>query len=726
MSRAIRQRKNRERRAARRKAQILGFSVVIFLLAIAGASYGVYSYLKGDDDKWPTIDHLQPQRIGQNSVLLSADGEAMGYIQSDQNRKSLQLAGMGKWAPKATVAIEDRRFYQHGGVDPEGIARAFTTNIEAGESKQGASTITQQVIRNLYKEITTEKSLSRKAKEATLAIQLEKKWSKDRILQSYLNLVFYGNNAYGIEAASQTYFSIPAKKLSVAQAALLSGLPQAPSQYDPFHNPNAATNRRNQVLLAMKNQGMLTDKQYNEAVSQPLKLTAGNVYKVKRQPYFFDYVETELIEQFGSATVRQGGLKIQTTINPKLQNLAEKALKDVLPAGGPSGAIAVLDTQTGQIKAMASTESYSKTQFNRVAQTKRQPGSTAKIWALATFLREGINPDTTTYVSAPFGVRYKGSGEEGWWKPKTFSNTYRGAISVRGATIASDNSVYAQMVLDIGPEKVVKTAHAMGIRSQLDPVWSIGLGSMEVTPLEQTNFYSTIARGGIRIDPRAVSKVVTPGGSDLELRYPKSHRVLKDWQAKTIVDILEDNVRGGTGTAAQISGQQVSGKTGTTDDSKDAWFCGMTPELTACVWIGYTTPTPMHGETGGGRPAQIWRKFMQPALELRSVKQRDWFEVKDEPVWVPFTPGAWKKNPAFDISGGADPNDKKGAEDKDKKASKEEIKDNFSLSNNDTEATTPTPVNPVTPAPTSPTPTAPAPVTPAPTPTPAAPAGAEG
>lgn len=725
MSRTIRQRRIRERRASRRRAQLAVLAVVVLVLATAGAAYGTYDYLKGDDTDWPSIENLQPQRIGQNSILLSADGKPMGYIQSDQNRKSLLFKAMGAWAPKATVAIEDRRFYTHNGVDPEGMVRAFTVNLEAGSSKEGASTITQQVIRNLYKEITTEKTLSRKAKEATLALQLERKWDKQRILQTYLNLVFYGNNAYGIEAAAQTYFSKPASALGISEAAMLAGLPQAPSEYDPFTNPKAAKTRRDQVLRAMYDQRLITKAQYDESVASAITLKAGNAYKVKQLPYFFDYVEQELIAQLGPATVRQGGLKIQTTINPKMQKLAERALKDTLSTSGPSGAIAVLDTRTGQIRAMASTESYAKTKFNRPAQARRQPGSTAKIWALAAFVREGINPDTTSYVSSPIGVRYKGSGEAGWWKPKTFSGSYGGSMSIRRATVASDNSVYAQMTLDLSPEKVAETAKLMGIKSPLTPVWSIGLGSMEVTPLEQTNFYATIARGGIRSDPRAVAKVTTPGGSDLEVGYPKSRRVLADWQADSIVDILKDNVTGGTGTSAAIQGKEVSGKTGTTDDSKDAWFCGMTPELTACVWIGYNTPTPMYGETGGGRPAQIWRRFMQPALELRGVPDRDWFSPKGEESWVPFTPGGWKTNPSFDTNGGVATKPKDdGADDAERD---EDAVDEPATQDG---AATPAPGGEVvTPAPdggaTTPAPVTPAPVTPAPTPvapTPATPA----
>jgi len=702
MSKTIRQRRERLRRASRRRARLFLLAALASTCALAGTLYGVYDYLKGDDAEWPSIKNLQPQRIGQNSLVLSADGKRMGFIQSDQNRTILPYPRMGQWVPRATVAIEDRRFYQHNGVDPEGMARALSVNLEAGDSKEGASTITQQVVRNLYKEITTEKTVRRKAKEATLAVELEKKWNKEKILETYLNLVFYGNNAYGIEAASQTYFNKPSKNLAIAEAALLSGLPQQPSEFDPFNPKKAAKAkaRRADVLQAMHAQKMITTAEYDTALASPIKLSPGKVYKVKKQPYFFDYVEQELIKQFGAATVRQGGLKIKTTIDPELQRLAEQAIKDKLYAG-PSAAIAVLDTKTGQIKAMAGSASYSKSRFNLSAQAVRQPGSTAKIWVLSAFVLDGIDPDATTYTSRPFRVRYRGSPD--YWEPKTYSGSYAGSMSVRRATVASDNSVYAQMTLDITPEKVAAAAHRLGITSKLENVWSIGLGSQVVTPLEQTSFYSTIARGGARIDPRAVSEVITPGGTDLPLKYPKGRRVMKDWQADKIVSILQDNVRGGTGTRANIPGKDVSGKTGTTDDAKDAWFCGMTPELTACVWMGYYIPTPMN-EAGGQTPASIWRAFMEPALNR--VPDRDWFKAVSEPVWMPYSSGHWKDDPGLETTVGADPTAKPtDAEDKEDKADKAEVTGVTPA------PTTPPPTTPVTPEPVTPV----APVTPTPT-----------
>jgi penicillin-binding protein 1A len=714
MSRTIRQRKLRERRAARRRAQLTFLACIAFLVVLAGGAYATYDYLKGDDAQWPSINNLAPQRIGQNSIVYASDGSTMGYIKSDQNRKILPFSEMGEWAPRATVAIEDRRFYSHKGVDPEGMMRALTVNLESGENKEGASTITQQVVRNLYKEITTEKTLSRKAKEATLAIELEDEWSKKKILETYLNLVFYGRNAYGIEAASLTFFDKSAKELTIPEAALLAGLPQAPSQYDPYVKGNLeqAKGRRDDVLQAMYSQEMITKREYDAAVASPIRLHPTAIFKERKLPYFFDYVEQELIGQFGAATVRQGGLKIKTTIDPDLQHIAERAVNSNLSsASGPSGAIAVLDTRTGEIRAMASTSSYADSKFNRAAQARRQPGSTAKVWVLASFLREGVDPDSTYYVSQPIKVRYNSASE--WWEPKTYDGSYRGSTSIRGATVASDNSVFAQMTLDIGPEKVEQTAHRLGIKSPLEHVWSIGLGSQVVTPLEQTNFYSSIARGGIRRDPRAVSEAITPGGTKLPLKYPKGHRVLEDWQADTIRDILRDNVLGGTGTTAS-SIEDAAGKTGTTDDSKDAWFCGMTPELTACVWMGYNIPTPMPGAAGGGVPASIWRDFMRDALGR--VPDREWFKVTGEPVWLPWDVGRWKTELGLDVAvGGYSAPSYGGAPAADATDEDAPADGTGEVPDGTTAPTDGTGAEPTAPAPTSPEPTAPTPTAPAPT-----------
>lgn len=701
MSRTYRKRRQRQQMTRRHRRRIAGAVLGGIFACATLAGYGVYQYLKGDE-AWPTIQTIKPERVGENSVVYAADGTRMGVIESDQNRTIITYDKMGKWAPKAAVAIEDRRFYEHPGVDPEGVVRAAFRNVESGSAQQGASTITQQVVRNIYREITTEKTLSRKAKEASLAYQLEGIWTKRQILETYLNVIFFGHNAYGLEAASQTYFSKPAMRLTLAESALLAGLPQKPSEYDPFRNKQAAVARRNDVLAAMLSQQMITKAQHDAAVAKPIQLKAGRLYTERRLPYFFNYVRDTMIQKYGAEAVRQGGMRVHTTIDPKMQRLAEKALQDTLPTG-PSGAMVVLDTRTGAIRAMASSENYSaREQFNRAAQARRQPGSTAKIWVLAAFVLDKVNPDTTYYTSRPLRVRCTGCSE--WWEPKTYDGRYGGSRSIRSATVASDNSVYAQMTLDIGAEKVKKVANRLGITSPLQEVWSIGLGSQVVTPLEQTNFYATIARGGVRRDPTAVERIETPGGGKLPLKNPAPRRVMADWQAWKVVDVLQDNMTGGTGTGAHIPGSDDSGKTGTTDDHKDAWFCGMTPELTACVWMGYNIPTPMPGVAGGSYPASIWRRFMEPALDL--VDDRAWFRVRGDESWLPWN-STWQTKPGLDVGMAT------SSYNSDEAAERTSAPEEATPSEADTPSAAPTAGTTPPPAPTAP----PAPVAPPPAPT---------
>jgi penicillin-binding protein 1A len=704
VSRSLRQRRARQRAVKARRQRIVIFSAFALVAAVGVGGFALFDWIKGDQ-AWPTVKTLKPERIGQNSIIYDRSGRVMGVIQADQNRTVIPLKDMGEWLPKAAISIEDRRFREHDGVDYEGVARAAVRNAEAGGVVEGGSTITQQVVRNLYKEITTEQSIKRKAKEAYLARDLEGIWSKDKILETYLNIIFFGHNAYGAEAASLTYFDKRPKALTLPEAALLAGLPQKPTAYDPFRDINSAKKRRDKVLAAMLRDKVITKGQYSASVAAPVRMKRGKIYTYRRLPFFFDYVQKELIQKYGSSTVRLGGLRIHTTIDPKMQRYAETAIHETLNyPNDPSAAMVVMETKTGKIRAMASSSTYDRSKFNLAAQGRRQPGSSAKTWVLAAFVNAGIDPDTTTYTSRPIKVRCTGCTE--WWEPKTYDGSYRGSMTIRGATLASDNSVFAQMTLDIGADKVAEMAHKLGIQSPLENVWSIGLGSQVVTPLEQTNVYATVARGGVRLAPTFVDRLTGPSGGLLPNKNPKPVRVLEDWQAGKIVEILEDNVRGGTGTGAQI-GRKAGGKTGTTDNHNDAWFCGITPELTACVWMGYPDALqPMynvHGISvaGGTFPATMWRRFMEKALD--GQPEMDWFDVTGTPLWIPFT-STWQDNPGIDAIVSEPPKPKEEDEDKDK--------DKKDADATDPAATTPTTAEPTPtpePAPTTPPPPPPPP-----------------
>jgi penicillin-binding protein 1A len=578
------------------------------------------------------LSALRPTKIGQNTFVYAADGSLLGSIPAERNRQVVPLERMSQWLPLATVAIEDRRFYEHGGIDAEGIARALWRDVKAGRVVEGGSTITQQLVRTLY--ISNERTVERKVTEACLAVKLDSKWSKERILASYLNSVFYGNLAYGAEAAARTYFSRPARRLTLSQAALLAGLTQAPSAYDPFVDPARAVARRNEVLRAMLQLGLITRKQYAKASrSRSPGLKPGNLYDEIREPYFFGFVRNELAREYGAETVRSGGLRVYTTIAPRLQRLAHQAISGTLTRReDPAAALISIDPATGAIRAMtAIVPGRANNQFNLLSQARRQPGSTFKTFVLTAAVERGMDPDSTYYVSAPFTYRPSETGsceDETWWCVSTYDGSYTGWTSVTRALLRSDNSVFAQLTLDVGPEQVAATARRLGVRTPLDVggrfVPAMGLGSIAVSPLDMASAYATLAAGGIYSEPTAIRKVVLPSGK-LDNRWASDRRrtrVMPDGVASVVTSILEDNISYGTGTRAAID-RPAAGKTGTTDEHADAWFVGYTPGLTTAVWMGYTRGeipmTNVHGisVSGGSFPAEIWRRFMSPALEGR-------------------------------------------------------------------------------------------------------------
>jgi penicillin-binding protein 1A len=610
-----RRRKKRERlrrQRMRRKVAIVALILAPFVLA-AGTLGGEAAFSSGCN-----LETLRPVSVGENSVVYAADGSELGVIPAERNRTPVDGAAISPWVREATVAIEDRRFYEHGGIDPIGIVRAVVADVRAGRIVQGGSTITQELVRNLY--LSRERTLQRKLTEACLAIKLGQKWSKDKILTAYLNEVYYGNHAYGIEAAAETYFSEPARMLTLDQSALLAGLPQAPSVYDPFVRPADALARRDDVLHAMLVNGDISLGQYEQArADRNLHLRPGHRYSSIREPYFFSYVEDLLQQEYGTNTVREGGLRVYTTIRPGLQNAATAAVKHVLTEStDPAAAVVSIDPRTGAIRAMtAVTPGSTGNQFNFVTSGARQPGSTFKTIALTTAVSQGVDPYHTYYLSAPF---YYAPLK---WNVQTYEHTYAGVEALSSATVQSDNTVYARLSLDVGPQNIVDMARKLGIRtSALTPAPSIALGSESVTPLEEASAYATIAAGGVYSKPMAITKVVLADGKvDTGAGWgkPQRERVIADWVAATVTRVLEDNMLYGTGRGAHVSGRTDAGKTGTTDNYADAWFSGYTPRLEATVWIGYPRgEIPMldvHGIAVSGPtfPADIWHLYMEAA-----------------------------------------------------------------------------------------------------------------
>jgi penicillin-binding protein 1A len=640
-----RRRKRRHERIRKRKrvAILLGVfgggSIALFLTLGLGAGAALST---GCD-----LNSLRPVEIGQNSFVYAADGSLLGTIPAEKNRQPVALDQMSPWLPKATVAIEDRRFYQHGGVDYEGIVRAAWRDLTAGRVVEGGSTITQQLARNLYIG-HNERTIQRKVTEACLALKLSRNRSKQWILENYINQVYYGNQAYGIEAAAQTYFSKPARKLTLLQASLLAGLPQAPSSYDPLHAPEKALARRDDVLAAMLANGTITPRQYRRSVAvSDLHLTPGKLYRTLRQPDFFRYVIDELQRQYGTNTVRSGGLEVTTTIDPKAQWRARQAITQTLTAKtDPAAALISIDPRSGAIRAMVGVIPNDRTnQYNLVSQGRRQPGSTFKTFVLAAAVAAGIDPDTTYYTSAPFTCSTGPWCIAQPWHVETYGHTYLGSTSITRGTLSSDNTIYAQLTLDLGPPKVRQMATRLGVNFGGQPtVAAMGLGGLRdgVSPLDMATAYATIAAGGIWSKPMAITKVVLADGKeDTEAGWgkPQRKRVVADWVAAKVTDVLEQNIKYGTGYPnATLYDRAAAGKTGTTEQHSDAWFCGFTPQLSTTVWIGYPNArvpmTNVHGisVTGGTFPAIVWHKFMVAALAGKPAL--DFPQPKTAPRWV--------------------------------------------------------------------------------------------
>ena len=566
----------------------------------------------------PDLSTLEPASPGGTSIVYAANGDRLGAIQADVLRTEINSSEMPQSIKDATVAIEDRRFYEHEGVDFEGVVRAAVANLNSGETVEGGSTLTMQLVRTLY--ISSEQTFERKIREAKLAEELENVHSgpegKRWILTKYLNSVPYGTvggqTAVGLQAASRVFFNKTAGELELHESALLAGLPQAPTSYNPYLNPERAKARRDQVLDAMVDMRMVTPREAAEAKEEDLDVEEGDYYTKRDEEYFFEYVKQEMFEEYGVETVRQGGLRIHTTIDPKLQREARKAMESRL--GGPdmpSSAIVSIDPDTGYLKAMATTAEFGDRKFNLASDGKRQPGSAFKIMGLVAALDKGVDPGGTTYTSKPLNVRGT--------PIKNYGNSYRGPITLAEATVRSDNSVFMQLALDLGPDKVVKAARELGIDSKLNGYPSEVLGGLEhgVSPLEMANAYATIVSGGWRNRVKSVTKVRFADGEEDDLSEPRRHKAFDAAAMYKATELLIRNMKSGTGTKAQIN-CPAGGKTGTTDGNKDAWFVGFTPKLSTAVWVGYPDSNERSmsfqyngGPVDGGTfPAEIWGEFM--------------------------------------------------------------------------------------------------------------------
>ncbi|HVA31308.1 MAG TPA: transglycosylase domain-containing protein [Gaiellaceae bacterium] len=616
---ARRARLNRRRRSPRRPLVTVAVALaVVGVAALAGGAVAGRALLLDSC----SLATLRPIALGENSFLYASDGALLGVVPSKMNREPLPLARMSPWLPAATIAIEDHRFYEHGALDYQGIARALYADVSAGRIVEGGSTITQELVRNLYIG-NAQRTFARKLREACLAEKVARIWTKNEILAAYLNEVFYGRHADGAQAGAETFFSESARSLTLPQAALLAGLPQAPSVYDPVQHPDAALRRRGEVLRAMLANGDITRALFEQANSAPLGLHPGNLYTGMLHPNFFGWAQQQLVARYGAQQVAAGGLQVRTTLDLRMQNAARAAVGGVLRTKtDPAAALVAIDPRTGAVRAMVSQVPGGRTlEFNLATQGHRQAGSSFKPFVLATALEQGGSVYSSFAGPPVLTLTDPLCSTNGTlWTVHNYADETAGYMNLLDATANSVNTIYAQLVDTVGPANVVPVAHRMGITSPLQAVCSITLGTQAVTPLEMTDAYATLAARGVHHAPQALEVVRSPRGTVIGKLGEAGERALPMNVADQVTYALEGVVQHGTGTAAGF-GRPAAGKTGTAENFQDAWFCGYVPQLATCVWVGYPKgEIPLDGIEGyasvfgGSLPAEIWRRFMSVAV----------------------------------------------------------------------------------------------------------------
>jgi penicillin-binding protein 1A len=610
-----------------RKLRLLALLTVLGLLGSVSFSFGLIRAVASEIDSGKFDPQRQLDKQVNGYIYDSSGERVLAVLRGSEARTLISYDEIADPMRHAIVAIEDRRFWEHDGIDLRGIGRALVADIRHKKVVEGGSTITQQFVKNALDR--DQKTIARKVREAAFAWQLERSddWPKRRILQAYLNTIYFGNGAYGVQQAALVYFGHGAKDLTIPEAALLAGIPADPSRYDPVTNPDSARVRRRAVLRAMLEESKITPAQYLDAngsdLPAPDDVRLPGTEGQHGALHYVNYVKQQLIDEYGSAKVFGGGLKVTTTIDLDLQEAARDAIsKWLTDPEGPSAALVAIDPRDGAVKAMVGGNNYRKSQFNLAVQGVRQPGSAFKPFVLATALRQGISP-ATHFQSAPQAINL---GDK-YWVVGNYGDIYYGSVDLEKATIESDNSVYAQLTQLVGSKNVAATAKRMGIRSKLDGFYAIGLGAEAVTPLELARAYATLAHGGRRVDgkifknkPRVIEEIVQ--GGKKRFNTPKAFDALSSTDAGIVNSILQKAVQFGTGTRANLPDRPVAGKTGTTENYGDAWFVGYTPQLAVAVWVGYpTTLRPMltefHGDavTGGSFPALIWKTFAERALK---------------------------------------------------------------------------------------------------------------
>lgn len=627
-------------------AGILGFFALLVIALAISAGALVNSWLLNLPDYQSADAYL----VAEPTQVYDADNNVIAeyYL---QNRRIVTKDQVSPYVLMGTVDTEDVRFYQHNGIDPQGIVRAVLVQFTGGS--EGASTITQQLVRNtVLSEEQFEQTLKRKVREAYIAIQMEKKYSKDQILMMYINTIYYGHAAYGIQAAAITYFNKDAKNLTLAEAALLAGLPQSPSYYDPTENPEAAVQRRNTVLDRMYTAGDITKEECEAAQAEPLTLNEGQVMDEQgAYPYYTDYVKQLLLEDFDQDTVFQGGLKVYTTLDPSVQTMAEDAVNTRLEEYGNDeleAALVAIDPDTGYIKAMIGGRDYNVDQFNLSTMARRQPGSSFKTFTLAAAMSEGMNPNIFVNCNSPLQVTPT-------WRVQNFGNYSYGNIMLADALARSSNTGFVQVAEAIGAEKIVEYANKMGVDEELPAYTSITLGTVGVPPVQMAEAHATLATGGIHRDSVAIVRIEDRNGNIVYEHEDTPERVLDEAIAQAETEVLESVISAPTGTAHSMQSlisvdQPIAGKTGTTENYRDLWFCGYTPQISVAIWCGYRNEATVYVGRAIGHPdttaCPIFASFVNSYLsgldrmefpttkETPDYKENSSWEFSNTDKWV--------------------------------------------------------------------------------------------
>lgn len=575
------------------------YRVLLLLLLVLVVMPLLGLYIRG----WFLLREFEQVRPVEAATILAENGDVLATL-GEGPHEYLSIASIPQHMQDAIIAIEDRWFYEHPGFNPLAMLRALYVNLREGKPVLGASTITQQLAKNLF--LTPEKTFRRKVEELVLAIVLEQSYTKKKILELYLNQIYFGEGAYGIEAAARTYFGKSASQLDLAESALLAGLPRSPAAYDPYTNPQPALERRNRVLKRMAALGMISTTSRDKAQATPIRLA-------RRQrgpaPYFVDYVKKQLIDRYGTHLVYKGGLRVHTTLNPSYQRIAQKAL-----AGQKfQGALVAIDPHTGFIRAMVGGRNYIESQFNRAVQAHRQPGSAFKPFVYATAIEQGWRQNT---LVDDIPRRYAD------YEPENWNSEYWGPVTMKHALAYSLNNAAVWTLNQVGIDNVIRKAQAMGITSLTagDKNLALALGGMTagVTPVELAGAYVPFANGGIRYDIRAIQRVLDRNGRVLEDHQPRGERVLRETTAFLMTDMMKAVLEYGTARYVNFD-RPAAGKTGTTNKKVSVWFVGYTPTLLAAVYVGNDDRKPLPGY-GGTLAGPIWARFMSEALA-------------DEPAW---------------------------------------------------------------------------------------------